>query len=166
MTELPTIKAVKPLAAPYRLHVVFKGGRRADVDLTGVVFGHRAFAPLRDPERFRRVRVVHYGAGIGWNDDLDYSADSLAALADAQAPFGTRDFRAWQERLELSNRQAADMLDISIETVNRYRAGARIPGVVALACRAVEHNPAFVAARYRPRKAGRPRKASLAASTA
>ena len=163
MTDLPTIKSVKPLAAPYRLRVVFKDGRRADVDLTGVVFGHRAFAPLRDPDCFRRVRIVHYGAGIGWIGDLDYSADSLAALADAQAPFGPRDFRAWQERLGLSNRQAADVLDVSIETINRYRAGARIPGVVALACRAVEHNPAFIAARFRPRQAGRPRKARSAA---
>lgn len=160
MAELPSIKAVKPLAEPYRLRVTFKDGRRADVDLTGVLFSHKAFAPVRDPKSFRRVRVVHYGAGIGWSEDLDYSADSLAALADAQAPFATANFRRWQEAVRLSNREAADVLGLSIETIKKYRAGSRIPAVVALACRATQHDPALLAARFRPRRAGRPRKAA------
>lgn len=164
MADLPWIKSVKPLPEPYRLRVAFKDGRRADVDLTGVVHRVKAFAPLRDPETFRRVRVVDHGGGIGWDGDLDYGADALAALADAQAPFGAKQFRTWQDKAGLSNREAADVLGVSLATIKNYREeGASIPATVALACRALEHNPALLSARFRPRRAGRPRKAKSAA---
>lgn len=164
VSDLPAIKAVKPLPKPYGLRVTFKDGGTADVDLTGVVHRVKAFAPLRDPKRFRRVAVIPYGPGVGitWGDDLDYSAESLRTLADIQAPFAAETFRAWQQALGLSNRQAADVLGLSVETVNKYRAGATIPDVVALACRAVEHNPALASARFRPRRPGRPRKTASA----
>ena len=164
-SDLPAVKAVKATASPFGLRVAFKGGRTAEVDMTGVVHRVRAFAPLRDPERFRRVAVIPYGPGVGitWGDDLDYSAEALAALADLQAPFAAAELRAWQATLGLTNRQAADVLGLSVETVNKYRAGARIPDVVALACRAVERNPALVSARFRPRPPGRPRQTKSAA---
>jgi hypothetical protein len=164
VADLPWIKSVKPLPGPYRLRVAFRDGRRADVDLTGVVHRLKAFAPLRDPKAFRRVRVVDYGGGIGWDGELDYGADSLAALADAQAPFAAKHFRAWQSKAGLSNRETADVLGVSLATIKNYRdEGASIPAAVALACRALEHNPALLSARFRPRRAGRPRKVKSAA---
>jgi DNA-binding transcriptional regulator YiaG len=164
MTDLPWIKSVRPLPAPYGLLVVFKDGRRVTVDMTGAVHQIKAFAPLRDPAAFRRVRVVDYGGGIGWDGELDYGADSLAALADAQTPFTGKHFRAWQTKAGLSNREAADVLGVSLATIKNYREGsAAIPPAVALACRALEGNPALLAARFRPRAAGRPRKARYAA---
>lgn len=61
------------------------------------------------------------------------------------------DFRAWRARLGLSQRQAADALELSISTVKAYDQGhlsrrdddgefvpAPIPRVVALACEALE----------------------------
>ena len=160
MADLPRLKTVEALPEPYWLRVAFRDGRAADVDLQGMVHRYRALAPVRDPARFRTVRVIHYGHGITWGDDLDISADSLSALADAQAPFGADDFRRWQESVRLSNREAADVLGLSVETIKKYRAGSRIPTVVALACRATQHDPALLAARFRPRRSGRPRKAA------
>lgn len=47
-------------------------------------------------------------------------------------------FRDWMSRHDLSNRQAADLLGMSRNTVNRYANGtARIPRVVDLATRAI-----------------------------
>ncbi|MSO92714.1 MAG: DUF2442 domain-containing protein [Rhodospirillales bacterium] len=160
MTDLPSIKTVETLPEPYRLRIAFRDGRTADVDLQGIVHRYQALAPVRDPERFRAVRMIRYGHGITWGNDLDVSADTLSALADAQAPFAADDFRRWQETARLSNQEAADVLGLSIETIKKYRAGSRIPAVVALACRATQHAPALLAARFRPRRAGRPRKAA------
>lgn len=160
MDDLPRLRTVKALPEPYRLRVAFHGGRVADVDLQGMVHRYRALAPVRDPARFHTVRMIRYGHGITWGDEIDVSADTLAALADAQAPFAAGDFRHWQEAVGLSNREAADVLGLSLETIKKYRAGAPIPQVVALACRATQHVPALLAARFRPRRPGRPRKAA------
>lgn len=68
----------------------------------------------------------------------------------------------WQERLQLSNNEAADLLDIALSAYHTYKNGtARIPSVVQIACRAIHRDPVLFVAHYRPRRPpGRPPKAA------
>ena len=48
-------------------------------------------------------------------------------------------FRAWQDRLQLQNAQAATLLGVGTATIERWRRdGTEISRVVALACKYVE----------------------------
>src|SRR5947209_1469838 len=55
----------------------------------------------------------------------------------------------WRDR-------TSDRVDLS--AWNAYKAGAPIPAVVAMLCRAAQRDPILMQAHYRPRRAGRPRK--------
>ena len=161
-TIMPTrLKDVRAARAPFTLKVAWTDGRKATVDMTGVVHRVKAFAPLRDPDAFRDVELVAFATGIGWpgtEGDLDYSADSLARLAREQAAMNGREFRAWQDALDLSNRETADLLEISLSTVKNYRRpGSRIPTPVRIACRAMAEDTPILHAHFRPRVAGRPK---------
>jgi len=48
------------------------------------------------------------------------------------------EFRVWRDNLGLSQREAAEVLDLRLNTVEAYEAGELpIPKVVELACRAL-----------------------------
>ena len=66
----------------------------------------------------------------------------------------------WQKAMALSNSEAADLLGISVSTWNAYKAGASIPGAIAMLCRAARRDPILMQAHYRPRRAGRQRKSA------
>lgn len=159
IASLPRVKTVRPGAKPYTLMVTWADGRRTVVDMTGVVSRSPRFESLRDPEAFAAVRPITHGWGIGWASGLDYSARSLDRLAREQQPMTGRDFARWQRTLALSNREAADVLGLSLGTVKNYRRHKGVlPAVVRIACTALADDRTAFFAHYRPRYTGRPRR--------
>ena len=125
--------------------------------MTGTIYRVAAFGALRDADAFGRVDVIDSGVAIAWPAaGLDYSGSSLARLAEEQAPFGAKDFAAWQQALQLSNQEAADLLDVSLATVKNHRSGDNIPKPVRMVCRATLRDPHLLRAHFRPRLPGRP----------
>jgi len=157
---MPLIAKVAPGPGDAMLRVWWKAGGMDMVDLTGILARVKGLAPLRDPDLFRRVKVITRGNGVGWPGDLDLSATTLERLAEEQRPFGADDFAAWQTALSLSNQEAADVLGCTLGTVKNYRGGATIPTAVKIACRALARDPTAFRAHFRPRTPGRPRKAA------
>jgi hypothetical protein len=160
--QLSRLKSVKPAAAPYAIAVTWENGHKEIIDLTGVVMREPAFAPLRDQTEFKKVKLAKWGWGIEWPNGLDYAPDTLARLAEAQRGMQAADFTAWQEKLKLSNPEAADMLGRSLSTIKDYRSGKTpVPHAVAMTCRVLEHDRVMLSALYRPSNpAGRPKKAA------
>lgn len=150
------ITEVEAVPGSFALRLVWKDGTRDDVDLTGLVHRSRHFRRFLDhPQEFDRVAPVNWGHGIAWENGLDYSAENLDALAREQRPMTSAEFRAVQERLDLTNQEAADVLGVHLNTVKNYRAGRGIPEVTANAWRRLEENPTAFYANFRPRKVGR-----------
>lgn len=158
--ELPRIRRVRPGDEPLTLVISWADGTTATVDLTGVIASFKPFAPLADAELFRQARVIVHGAGIGWPNGLDYSADSLRLISEEQRAMTTEEFRTWQDGLKLSNQETADLLGFSLRTIKNYRAGATISKAVAVTCRSMLRDPTVFSAHFRPRHRGRPRKSA------
>ena len=162
MAQLPKIAKVE--AKPDEtLKVTFRIGKTSfalPIRLSGFIARHRGLAPLNDPEIFKKAKLIDWGAAVGWPGDLDIGASTLLRMGEEQAPFATEEFVAWQQRLRLSNQEAADALGVTLTTVKNLRAGrSPVSNAVAIACRAMEADPAILAAHYRPRTAGRPKAA-------
>jgi hypothetical protein len=78
MDELPRIKAVKTGKEPWTVYLEWNDGLTSHVDLTGLIHRSRHFRRfLEEPLAFRKLKVVDSGAAIGWENGLDYSADTL-----------------------------------------------------------------------------------------
>lgn len=167
MEELRKLKAVTAVRGkPYVLRIVWKDGRTDTVDMTGVVHRLKAFAPLRDPAVFRKVRVITKGLGIGWNDELDYAARSLRILAEEQRGLTGTDLVAFEKNAGLTTAETAEILDVAPRTIVSYRRSRRLPRAIASMLRTMRDDPAVLAAHYRPisRPRGRPRKEPATAS--
>jgi hypothetical protein len=156
---LPRLVKVE-LAGDRRLKIKFrKQGWRA-VRLDGLIERFSALRPLRDQSLFARAKVADWGAAVGWTDEIAVSADTLFRLSEEQCPFSNDDFIAWQQRVALSNQEAADALGLSLSSIKNLRSGlSPVSNAVAIACRAMESEPVTLAAHYRPRRAGRPKPA-------
>ncbi len=157
---LHRIRRVSPGKEPTTLVIDWDDDTRTTVDLAGVIASFKPFAPLADAELFRQARVIVHGAGIGWPNGLDYSADSLWLVGEEQRAMTTEEFRTWQDGLKLSNQEAVDLLGFSLRTIKNYRAGATIPKAVAVTCRSMLRDPTVFRAHFRPRHRGRPRKSA------
>jgi DNA-binding transcriptional regulator YiaG len=155
MTDLPRIDAVKAENG-HRLRVKWKDGRSETVDLTGVVQAFAPFAPLRDPALFRKVSAVGRGTGIAWANGLDYSAESLNEVAEAQRAMSGAEFKRWQKQMALSNAEVATIFGVAKSTVKNYHARRLLPVAVRIACRKIARQPELFFGLYRPRRAGRP----------
>jgi hypothetical protein len=74
---------------PGVLKIVWNDGYQGVVDLRGIIEEGDIFSSLRDPERFREVRVNAYGHSIYWgnegDEDVDFGCDRLRELAQEQA---------------------------------------------------------------------------------
>lgn len=81
----PRIREIVPADDDFALSVTWEDGSRSQVSLAGPVHRLKLFAPLRDPDTFRRVRIADWGWAIEWPGGLDYSADSLWRLSQEQA---------------------------------------------------------------------------------
>lgn len=129
-------------------------------DLSGLVPRYALLEALKDEALFANARIIDWGAGVGWPGERDVYAGTLLRLSEEQSRFSNADFRAWQAAVRLSNNEAADVLGVSLGTVKNYRSAGEIPSGIAIACRAMQRDPAVLAARLVPRRAGRPRKAA------
>lgn len=142
------------------LRFLLKGERTwRQADLSGLLSRYAVLEPLQDAGLFAKARIIDWGAGVGWPGERDVYAGTLMRLAEEQAQFSNAEFRSWQAESGLSNSHAADVLGVSLGTVKNYRAGGEIPAGVAIACRAMRRDPAVLAARLTPRRAGRPKAA-------
>ncbi len=143
-----------------RLTVAWDNGASATIDLSGwIATGADRTAPLKDRALFARAEVFEYGSAVAWDEDGEIAIDSLhlEMLAEQQRDFGRPELMAWQQTTGLSNNEAADLLGISPATWLNYKNGStRIPGAIAIACRAVQRDRLLFEAHYRPRMAGRP----------
>lgn len=160
-----TIPRISTVGAVARSTIKVKWKDRSSdrIDLSGwIATGGEMLAPLRDVDVFKNPRVEEYGSSIAWGDDDDLRIDAvhLEQIAAEQRPFGAREAAGWQKAMALSNSEVADLLGISPSTWNAYKAGASIPGVIAMLCRAAQRDPILMQAHYRPRRAGRPRKSA------
>ena len=107
------------------------------------------------PCKARKTLIVAWGGGVAWACGVDYSADSLARLAEEQRSRTAAEFVRWQKKMTISNREAADLLDRSLTTIKNYRSGAvEISLPVATTVRAMMHDPTVFVAHFRSRKTG------------
>jgi hypothetical protein len=137
----PRIRSVRAASSPATLDVVWANGRRSRVSFAGPIARLKAFRPLEDPTLFRSVRAIERGWAIGWTDEIEYSADALWRLAEAQRAMTAAEFRAWQARLGLSNVDAAAVLGRTPRMIVNYRTGDMpVPAAVKLACAAIEND--------------------------
>ena len=166
MDHAPRLKSVRAVNAPFTLEIVWKDGSRGLVDLTGLVYRSRDFQRfLGEPSAFRKVKVVDWGAGIGWEIGLDYSADTLKSIADEQLPLSGKDLAAFEAANNLNSAETAALFDVSERTIRDYRSGDRLPQTNALALRSMRSSSTVLYAHYRPsprRPRGRPRKTASA----
>lgn len=155
---IPHLNAVATAPGAVLL-VTWDDGRSDRVDLSGwLEAGHPYFHRLRDPVLFATAALAD-DSTVEWGGDEDLAIDSLnlALLAEQQRAFGQPELVDWQDRLDLSNAEAADLVGVHVNTWSNYRTGATpVPPVLALACRAILRDPLLFAAHYRPRRNGRP----------
>jgi Protein of unknown function (DUF2442) len=145
------------------LTLSWQDGRTTRVDLSGWI-GLHDISELRDEAVFSRPEMAEYGSCVQWagNEDLSIDTVHLEMLAEQQADFTAKDVAAWQNRLNLSNREAADLLGVAPSTWSLYKAGGAIPAAVRIACRAVERDPVLLEAHFKPRRPpGRPTRSAL-----
>lgn len=162
MDTLPRVKSVRAASAPWTLNVTWADNRKAEIDLTGLIYRSRHFRVfLDDPDAFRRVRIADFGGGIEWDNGLDYGADTLRIMADEQRNLNGADLIAFESQLNLSTAETAALLGLAQRTVRAYRKAKSLPQSVAIAMRAICASNTVLAAHYRPhgdRHCGRPGK--------
>lgn len=71
----PEVKGALPLE-PYVVRVLFADGEVRDVDIEPLLDGP-VFQTLRDPERFKEVKVDEYGETIAWPNGADLDPEVL-----------------------------------------------------------------------------------------
>jgi hypothetical protein len=167
METRPTTPRIQTVTTtgPSSIGVKWRGGTSDRVDLAGwIASGGTVLASLKDHAVFKSPRIANHGTAVVWGDedsDLAIDAVHLELLAREQRPFGPEDAASWQRAMAFSNQEAADLLRLSRSTWTAYKAGTTpIPGVVAMLCRATARDPILIHAHFRPRLAGRPRKAA------
>ncbi|CAO3411717.1 DUF2442 domain-containing protein [Azospirillum largimobile] len=155
---VPRLASVEPAPGAILL-LVWEDGRTDRVDLTGwLEAGHPYFHRLRDPALFATAQLTD-ATTVEWGGDEDLSIDSLnlALLAERQRAFGQADLVAWQDRLDLSNQEAADLVGVHVNTWGNWRTGTTpVPPMLGIVCRAIARDPLLFAAHYRPRRSPRP----------
>ena len=157
MTKPQRIRSVEALPH-HRLRVGWRDGSTDVIDMTGVIEGNPLFAALRDEAAFAKVRPVAYGSGIEWVAGPDYSVDSLTFLAESQRRMTGADFRRWKQRMHLSLKEVADLFGMATSTMKTYLVPEReLPVAFQIACLAMQRDRDVFLARFRPRRAGRPR---------
>ena len=157
--ELPKLAKVEVPGTGRVLRFKLKNANWAHVDLAGFIARFRGLEPLKDDRLFAKAKVIDWGAAVGWPGDIGIAASTLQRAAQEQKPFTARDFTQWQERMALSNQEAADSLGVSLNTIKNWRRGSDIPLAAAIACRVMASEHTLLAAHFRPRKSGRPKAA-------
>jgi Protein of unknown function (DUF2442) len=79
----PLVEATSSSA--YIVHVRFKDGLVADVDLSYLLDYGGVFEPLRDPGYFRQLRIDDDFATVTWPNEADIAPETLYLHAQRQA---------------------------------------------------------------------------------
>ncbi len=124
---------------PTRLRLAWSDGAAADVDLSEWL-KKPAFAALRDPAEFAKVRIGDWGHSLVWPSGVEAGADALwLETLTAKRRDDTRAFLEWRLRHGLSLTRAAEALGLSRRMVAYYSNGEKpVPKTVLLACRGWE----------------------------
>ena len=161
MQDVAHIGAVDAVG-PMTLAVTWGDGSVSHVNLAGwIARGGRRFAALGNALIFNGATVGLYGGNVTWDDDegdLAIDSEHLRMISEHQAPFDATAAARWQEDMQVSNVEVADLLGIAPSTWAAYKAGAAIPSTVARLCRAMRSEPVSLSAHLRPRIAGNPGK--------
>jgi hypothetical protein len=136
--RMRTIEKVKAIG-PARLRLAWSDGAEAEVDL-GDWLKKPAFAALRDPAAFAKVKVGDWGHSLEWPGGVEASADSLwLETLTATRGEGARAFLEWRLKNGLSLTGAAEALGLSRRMIAYYSNGEKaVPKTVLLACRGWE----------------------------
>ena len=121
----------------FSICAAWEHGREDLIDLEPHIRAFKVFAPLRNPEEFRQVRVGEWGWHLEWPCGVDISSDTLRRLAleQVQNIMTPAMIKEWRQELGLSLTQAAHVLGLSRRMVSYYESGEKeIPKYVALAC--------------------------------
>jgi len=84
MRSTPRLIEVTP-SDGYSVHVRFKDGLTADVDLSYLLDYGGVFEPLRDPAYFRQLRADPEAGTIVWPNEADIAPETLYAHARRRA---------------------------------------------------------------------------------
>ena|SRR6266480_3641838 len=82
------LKSVEVVRYPV-LRIEFEDGLSGELDLSDTITSGVMFAPLKDPEYFKRVAIADGGHSFGWNLDeiggeIDFCADSTRLDIETQ----------------------------------------------------------------------------------
>ncbi|MDB5593989.1 MAG: hypothetical protein JWM36_950 [Hyphomicrobiales bacterium] len=140
---MPLIQSVECVGATQvRVHWAkgTRAGKTETVDMAPIVNAFRVYGPLKArPDLLATVHVVERGHAIAWGDEeIDMAATSLERLAEEAMT--NEDFAGFLQRMKLTHQGAAAVLGRSKRQIENYLSGTPIPRIVALACRAVEHD--------------------------
>jgi hypothetical protein len=129
-----TIASVKA-SGPARLRLHWSDGAEAELDLSDWL-ETPAFAALRDPAEFAKVKVGDWGHSLEWPSGAEAGADSLwLETLSALKRQDARTFLEWRLRNGLSLSKAAEALGLSRRMVAYYsNAEKPVPKTVLLAC--------------------------------
>ncbi len=136
MKNPPAILAVRVVGV-LTLELDWSTKETLRLNLAPLVRKFAAFAPLKNPAIFAKVRVDDWGHALEWPKGLDMGADRLYELSREQAGLPTASqFNAWMAQHHLSLTDAANVLGMTRRMMTYYRTGSRpIPKVVMLACK-------------------------------
>jgi Protein of unknown function (DUF2442) len=129
------LKAVS-IAGAQALALTWDDGRTEKVDLTGVIAGRTALAPLGDEAVFASAALSEDGWSIEWPGGIDFGAPQLRRWADEQSgeAMAASVFRAWMESHAFTLDRAADALGLSRRMIAYYLSGEQpVPKTVMLA---------------------------------
>jgi hypothetical protein len=137
---LEPIEAIVP-GEGFTLHIRWKDGLEGEADLSEHLKRFAVAAPLRDPDRFRRVALGEGGFTADFGGDLEIPCDLLRRMVlEGQGRLmPTEAFKAWRSRNGLSLTAAGQALGVTRRTVAAYASGERpIPRTIMLACKGWE----------------------------
>lgn len=149
----------------FSLAVTWDNDETTDIDLTGLVHRSKHFSRfIGDPDAFKAVRVTDWGYTLEWENGLDWPAPNLQRMANEQRAVTGADLKQWQKQASLSNAETADVLGVTLNTIKNWRSapGKPLPSTAQIAVRALRDNELTLAAHFRPRRAGRPKKETAA----
>ncbi len=107
------------------LAIEWDDGKCSRVDLSAIVAGHKALAPLADAKQFSGVNISADGWSLEWPGGIDFGTTQLRRWADEQAgeAMPSADFRRWMETNGLTLDSAAKALGLSRRTIAYYLSG-------------------------------------------
>jgi len=158
LPKAPRIAKLRPGSAPLTLRVTWKAGGTDEVDFTGLIARHPALAALVDLDVFGTARPDDWGASVVWPGEIDIGAAQLKTLADYQRPMSGAALAELRAELGVSQQELSDMLGVARRTIQGHEAAEEVPIWLGLLARAFATDADLVAARFRPRRAGRPPK--------